>query len=714
MARIPDVMDLGSSPVPRRARGIVQDNSGEIAAASLGQFSTNVSAIANQFDEKNQELARAKDANNYLDHQIAVKQLEQAYKDKITRGEIAYGEAQQKFMEEAGKIPAPQVLSRGKLAAENLNRGISRNIQVANFGIGEAAGIARDKDLQSQGALQLDSLGKLAGMPDANIESINKQAELVGPLLRTAGLNPAQVERTVQDFKDKNWLNHATQRAMQAKDSLASIKQMEHDLTAADGFYAGKLDTDKRNSVLRQVINDRLQIENRALHEADKREAKAERTLLQIDQQIASGVPATAEMWSQWSGLVKGTPAEDEFQQRLDDESQVQAVLRKPVQEQVKFVQNKEAELLSSGGKVRDAANLSRLKTAVQANVTQLQTNPLLFNANRNGQDVEPVDFSMLDDPQTAAQFSDRVATLQAMRKQYGNVPIKPLLPQEAAQLTAALNDATPKEQAEVFASLRTSISDPAAYRAAMQQIAPDAPVKAMAGMLSAKQAQLTTGTHWFKPDDSIASKDVAAIMLQGEQLLHPGKTDKGEDGKPKIGLYLPEQNTLQADFMNATGSAFANRPQAADIAFQAVKAYYVGRAAQTGRLASSNKDIDTDLVKEAITNTLGGVSNYNGAGEVLMPWGMPEDTFDDRVGAAIDATIRKQGYSGRAAAALKDAGLRNAGDGTYYLMHGRNFALDSLGAPIVIDVNKPEPIKLNQVEDPGTTALRATTSGRR
>jgi hypothetical protein len=333
---------------------------------------------------------------------------------------------------------------------------------------------------------------------------------------------------------------------------------------------------------------------------------------------------------------------------------------------------------------------------------------------------VEPVDFSMLDDPQTAAKFSDRISTLQAMQKQYGSVPIKPLLPQEATQLTAALNDATPKEQADVFAGLRSAISDPSAYRAAMQQIAPDAPVKAMAGMLSAKQTQLTTGTHWFKPDDSIASKDVAAIMLQGEQLLHPGKTDKSEDGKPKIGLYLPEQNTLQADFMNATGSAFAGRPQAADIAFQAVKAYYVGRAAQTGRLAASNKDIDTDLVKEAITNTLGGVSSYNGAGEVLMPWGMDESTFDDRVSVALQEKAAQLGLPQRGNP-LAGVGLRNHGDGSYYVMQGRNFALDGAGRPVVISLDqspqkpKVEPeIKLKDVNDPGSDAYDATMSGRR
>lgn len=703
MPRIPDVTSLGERRAPVGRAPTVSDQSGEILANSIGNAATQIGAAADRFDAANQELARAKDANGYLDHQLAVKQLEQTYKDRISTGEVPYAEAQQKFTEEVGKLTAPQPQSRGEIAAQNLKHGIERNVTAATFGITQAVETAKQKDLQSQGALQLDSLGKLAGLPDANIESINKQVDLVAPLLRTAGLNPAQVSRTIQDFKDKNWLNQATQRAMQAKDSLPAIKQMERDLTAADGFYAGKLDTDKRNAVLQQVINSKLQIEYRAQHAADKRDALAERTLYQIDQQISSGVPATASQWASWDRITSGTPAAAEFKSRLADEQQVQTVLRQPIGDQIKFVQTKEQALLSEGGSLKDRANFTRLKTAVQANVTQLQTNPLLFNANRNGQDVAPLDFSTLDSQETSAQIQDRLSTLRAMQKQYGTaVPIKPLLPQEAQQLTAALETATPKEQASLLGDLNTATGDPTAFRAAMQQIAPDAPVKALAGMLTAKQAQLTTGTHWFRPDDNIASQDVAATMLQGEQLLHPTKTQGKEDGKPKTGLFLPETKTLQNEFQGKVGAAFAGRPGAAEIAFQAVQAYYVGKAAQTGRLASGKEDIDTDLVDESIKATLGGVADFNGSGEVLMPWGMPETTFDDRAQQAIDAEIRRRQLTGNAANALSDAGLRNAGDGTYYLMQGRNFFLDQTGQPLVIDINQaPAPFELPDVPAP-------------
>lgn len=687
MPIIPDVQSLGASPIPRRARGIVSDQSGEIAGASLAQFGSAIGNIAEKIDENGQELARAKDANNYLDHQVAVKQLEQTYKEKIAAGEVPYEEAQAKFSEDAAKIPAPTPLSRGPLAAENLNRGIARNIQGATFGVGESVNAARDKDLQSQGVLQLDSLGKLAGLPEANIDSVNKQADLVAPLLRRSGLSEVQVTRTLQDFKDKNWLNQATQRTMQSRQSLPELKQLEHDLTAADGFYAGKLDTDKRNAVLNQVITHRIQLENRLQINADRRDAQGERALAQIDQQIASGVPATAEMWSDWGQTIQGTSSAPQFQERQDDEREVQGVLRQPVEQQIKFVQDKEQSLLSEGGTLREHANLARMKSAVQANVKQMQEAPLLFNASRTGTDVQPL--QSLEGPDAQAEIDHRMVTLAAMRKQYGaNIPIRPLLPQEVDTLKASLDKATPKDQAETFGHLRQSFGDDEAYRGVMQQIAPDAPVKAMAGMLSAKQAQLTTQTHWFKPDEIAHSGDVAATLLQGEALLDPTKGQKSEDGKPKLNLYLPETKTLQADFQDQIGNAFAGRQGAAEVAFQAVKAYYVGRAVQTGRLAANSTDIDSGLVKEAITATLGTVSSFNGQGQVLAPWGMDKSTFADRAHQSFLDESKRRGISLEVANSLAShVGLRNAGDGTYYVTQGRNFLYDAHHQPIVITV---------------------------
>ena len=87
------------------------------------------------------------------------------------------------------------------------------------------------------------------------------------------------------------------------------------------------------------------------LHDADRREARAEKVIGEIDRQIASGVPATADMWMAWGDKVKGTAYEGEMKQRLEEEAEVQKVLRLPVDQQLAFVQQREAKLLNGAAR---------------------------------------------------------------------------------------------------------------------------------------------------------------------------------------------------------------------------------------------------------------------------------------------------------------------------------------------------------------------------
>lgn len=640
--------------------------------------------------ERAQTLARAKDSSAYLDHQLQVKRLEQDFTDGLASGTIKHEEAQKQFDEAVQAIPAPKPTAQGQLAAQNLANGVRQTNEGAKLTMSARVRAAQEQDLRSQGIVQLDALGKQGSLPGADVEQINRQADSTLPLLRASGMSEAEATRTLQNFKDANWYNQATQKAMTSRESLGGLRQLEHDLTAEEGFYVGKLDTDKRNAVLNQVIGHRIQLENRQLVQAGKRDASAVRALNQIDAQIASGVPATGEMWADWTNTIKGTSYESELKDRLDDERQVQGVLRMPMADQTKFVQDKEAALMTGGGSVREATNLARLKSAVQRNVTMLQTQPLQFAAERTGEDVEALDVQSLftEDGTAAAQLSDRLTTVKALQKQFGNqVQTKVLLPQEVQVLTNALQTSTPTQQSDVFSALYKATGDANAFKGMMQQIAPDAPVKAIAGMLAANQAQMTTATHWFKPDEIKFSGAVSATLLQGESMLNASKEDKATDGKSNAKLYLPEQTSLQNAFQTKVGAAFAGRPEAADVAMQAVKAYYVGRAAQTGRLAANSKDIDSNLVKEAITATLGTVVDFNGNGEVFAPWGMNRADFLNKASAAMVMAGRAQGLGDNQLNAFGNAGLRNKGDNTYYVVQGRNYVTGKDGRPLVITV---------------------------
>ncbi|MFO1465873.1 MAG: hypothetical protein U1F35_05445 [Steroidobacteraceae bacterium] len=452
--------------------------------------------------------------------------------------------------------------------------------------------------------------------------------------------------------------------------------------------------------------DDRLVLRNAAEGEIHRRELVARqnqdradaigyRAVSEMDRQVASGLPATAQMWADWQADVKGTQYEPMFKERLAAEQEVQGVLRKPIAEQVAYVQQQQAKLEAEGGDLQELANLNRLQGAIKQNANMLMQTPLQYAQVRLGQQVAPVDFSALADPQGASslapQFAARAATVEGLRKSMGDqVGYKLLLPQEAAQLAAVVENATPKQATQIFASLRTAAGSDQAYTSMMQQIAPDSPVRSFAGLIASKKAQLTLQSHIFSPDIVAQSGDVAATMLRGEALLDPSKQAKGADGKPRTSLYLPETKTLQAAFQDQVGSAFAGYPNAAQIAFQAVNAYYTGKAADTGRLAADSKDIDSDLVKEAITATIGQVVDYNGRGDVIAPWGMDENQFTSAVQRAFAAQKGSINWQDNQPKALDALGLKPAGSGSYYLTAGRGYLTDKTGAPVVLKLGDP------------------------
>jgi len=278
------------------------------------------------------------------------------------------------------------------------------------------------------------------------------------------------------------------------------------------------------------------------------------------------------------------------------------------------------------------------------------------------------------------------------MRKQYGEqVQMRPLLPQEASVLAAAVNQASPRQTSQMFGELRNAIGDDQTYAAAIQQIAPDSPVKALAGLLAAKQRSLTLERNWVRDDVVASSQDVSATMLAGEAILNRSKSQKAEDGRSQAKLFLPETQSLQEQFQSSVGNAFAGRPGAAELAFQAVQAYYVGKASETGRVAADSKDIDTKLVREAVRATLGEVVDYNGEGEALAPWGMSESEFDDAARTALTSEFKRRGLGTDNLGAL---GLRNLGESTYYVTQGRNFVYDKQGRPLTINVAMPAAAK--------------------
>lgn len=103
MARLPDVMDLGAPVVPRRARGIVSDQSGQIAAEAVGNFAGAVGNIANQFREREDKFSYALAKSKLLQADIQTRKSLEDDPDFETY-EKRYQESMTKALDESNKL----------------------------------------------------------------------------------------------------------------------------------------------------------------------------------------------------------------------------------------------------------------------------------------------------------------------------------------------------------------------------------------------------------------------------------------------------------------------------------------------------------------------------------------------------------------------------------------------------------------------------------
>lgn len=527
------------------------------------------------------------------------------------------------------------------------------------------------------------------GGPQARAKAENEFqtfATLVGP---QAGLDAMQVQGMVQKFKEGTAFTEAFATAQAARNSVAELDKVSKRLAAGEWANA---DPQRLAVIQGQIDQWRGTLIQRAQIDADRREARAERAIASTQRQLAAGIPLTADAWAGLEKITRGTAVASEFGALVQSEKEIQTVLRAPLTDQLAYVRQKEADL-AKGGTMEQAANVARIKRAVETNVATLQNAPLQFAATRTGQDVQPLDITaLLTDPgKLAAPLQERAATVGALRKAYGEVvPLRVLTQDEAGALARGIAGMSASQQAAAYAQLKAATgNDPAVFRGIMQQIAPDSPVRALAGMIWDAQKSVTTKARWFTANDVARGSDVAATIIAGENIINPPKSQRGEDGKPGAAnsLFMPDRETFDAEFVKQAGTGFENRPEALQSARQAAFAYYVGKASQTGRLNRDRKDTDTQLVRESVKATLGSPVERMGT-TVFAPWGMDEAAFSPLARDAFGAAAASAGIH-KAVDLWPRVGLRQVGGNSYMAVNGRQPLLGANGQPVIFKVGE-------------------------
>lgn len=486
-----------------------------------------------------------------------------------------------------------------------------------------------------------------------------------------AGLNPEQIGKQKQAFKEGAAYNSAIEKLNGARTSYAGLTNLLGQVQAnAD------LDPGKKNALINSIQGQQLHLQNVAEAAERRRMAGAERAIGVVEKTITAGLAVDPKTWATVQGATKGTPYAPLVDNLMKSERDTQTLLAKPIPEQIAAVNAAEAAAMTGGG-LQAKANADRLKKTVGQNIQTLTQTPLVYAVQRQGADGTPLDLTNIT--KWGDVLQNRLNAVDPLAKQHG-VPKRLLYPQEAQALAQTLQTAPTQEAARIFNQLKVAIPDPKAYRDTIAQIAPDDPVTAYAGGLFGKtKAAVREGvfTNSAAPDPQI----VARTLLEGQRVLRPSKADKAQDGSGKGAMKMPADKEFDAEFESATRGIYAGNAEARSFDYQAARAYYAGKAAQQGKFDGV---IDSSLAREAVTAVTGGISSKYGP--VVRPYGWSEDQFRDSVQKGWRQTVADQGLP----VTLKDARikLRNGPkEGAYYVMDGTKFLSGKDGRPIMLDV---------------------------
>lgn len=660
MAQIPLGNFAQSRVVPEapQNRVITADNRGQAQAAQQTADTVQRAALGvlDNINKEDQALARVKASNAVIDREAQIKTIATDLDEQMRTGQLPYEKSEEAYNAAVSKLDPIQTPGLDEAQQGQIGNSLKR-VQIGGLeSIRASAAKGRILSAQSDLVSRMDMLGKDAAMPGANVEQIN--ARMDAEDIDTAGhlaYGEAWTSKK-QEFKDGNWTTHATQRVIESRESIGSLQKLEHDLTAEDGFYAKKLDPEKRNQLLNTVSGRIFQVKEHQQRQAEMREMKAERILTQMDRQAATGVPPTPADQQRWKSTLAGTSMQGEYGPRISQMNESQRLLRAPIQDQQQYIEQKRQQMAANGGSVAEQANLNRLQTAVDSNIKLMRDNPVTFSDLRTGQTTEPLDVSGITTTEgqqkLGEQIAERFDKVGAVRKAYGpEVNRNPWKPEEQSMLSALIKQADDGTKLQLFGAIAGSSPSGADFAAAIKPLVADDPIVTLAGMAQFRGLKGADGT------------DVPRTLLAGAKVL----TDKS--------VPLPKDKFFREAFDEHAGASLVPGTPQREQAYLAFKSLYAGTAASKGLKYDEGDDLDSKTSQAAFDMATGGVAERAGA-RVIKPYGMDDDTFNKSVDMQIEGMAKN---SKLPVSQLEDMPMMPVPgkEGSYYLLNAGRIQID-------------------------------------
>lgn len=314
--------------------------------------------------------------------------------------------------------------------------------------------------------------------------------------------------------------------------------------------------------------------------------------------------------------------------------------------------------------------NWKRYDTLVKAVDTvnhARKADPIQFSIDR--EKLNQIDFSNAQS--FTNSLKERSASVTDISNSY-QTPLTVFSAQEEMVLSQLMEKAPASQKIEYLDAIRQGLKNNNSYTAALRQISKSDTSLAVAGIIMDKPSSVTAQSNLISSDVSVSPQDAAQLIVQGNMAIKSGKD-----------FVMPKDAELRESFAEKVGDTFSGDISGASSAFSVAKDAYAGLMSKKGNLSG---EYDDDTWTQAINIATGGIHDYNGMGNIMLPWGMDIDDFDARVNRSWGKIAPEVGRQ-----ANEKIGLKSFGDSQYLIKQGSGYILNKDGSPVVIDLTQEQ-----------------------
>lgn len=298
-----------------------------------------------------------------------------------------------------------------------------------------------------------------------------------------------------------------------------------------------------------------------------------------------------------------------------------------------------------------------------------------------NARKADPIQFSIDREKLNQIDFSNAQSFTNSLKERSASVtdisnsyqtPLTVFSAQEEMVLSQLMEKAPASQKIEYLDAIRQGLKNNNNYTAALRQISKSDTSLAVAGIIMDKPSSVTAQSNLISSDVSVSPQDAAQLIVQGNMAIKSGKD-----------FVMPKDAELRESFAEKVGDTFSGDISGASSAYSVAKDAYAGLMSKKGNLSG---EYDDDTWTQAINIATGGIHDYNGMGNIMLPWGMNIDDFDARVNRSWGKIALGVGRQ-----ANEKIGLKSFGDSQYLIKQGSGYILNKDGSPVVIDLTQEQ-----------------------